>query len=105
MRRRHKSAMIAPAVRFAPSPTGFLHVGNARAALFNWLYARRHGGKFILRLDDTDRARSRREFETAIERDLEWLGLGWDIKERQSDRLARYDEARDRLIGCGRLYP
>ena len=94
----------APVVRFAPSPTGLLHVGNVRAALFNWLYARRYGGRFILRLDDTDRARSRPEFEEAIERDLGWLGLAWDRKERQSDRLARYDLARDRLIAAGRLY-
>jgi len=92
-------------VRFAPSPTGLLHVGNIRAALFNWLFARRLGGKFVLRLDDTDRARSKPEFEAAIERDLTWLGLGWDIKERQSDRLAHYDRARDALIGAGRLYP
>ncbi|MBN9085530.1 MAG: glutamate--tRNA ligase [Reyranella sp.] len=92
-------------VRFAPSPTGLLHVGNIRAALFNWLFARRHGGKFILRLDDTDRARSKAEFEAAIECDLGWLGLGWDTKERQSDRLAHYDRARDALIASGRLYP
>jgi glutamyl-tRNA synthetase len=97
--------MIAPIVRFAPSPTGLLHVGNIRAALFNWLHARRHGGRFILRLDDTDRQRSKSEYETAIERDLAWLGLGWDAKERQSDRLAQYDEARDRLIASDRLYP
>ncbi len=95
----------APVVRFAPSPTGLLHVGNVRAALFNWLFARRHGGRFILRLDDTDRQRSKPEYETAIERDLAWLGLGWDVRERQSDRLATYDEARDRLIAAGRLYP
>lgn len=94
----------APIVRFAPSPTGLLHVGNIRAALFNWLFARRHGGQFILRLDDTDRQRSKPEYETAIERDLTWLGLIWDRKERQSDRLARYDLARDRLIASGRLY-
>ena len=93
-----------PIVRFAPSPTGLLHVGNIRTALFNWLYARRHGGQFILRLDDTDRARGKPEFETAIERDLLWLGLGWDRKERQSDRLAHYDIARDVLIAAGRLY-
>jgi glutamyl-tRNA synthetase len=95
---------ISPIVRFAPSPTGFLHVGNIRAALFNWLYARRLGGRFILRLDDTDRQRSKPEYEAAIERDLAWLGLDWDVKEKQSDRLARYDEARDRLIAAGRLY-
>jgi glutamyl-tRNA synthetase len=94
----------APVVRFAPSPTGLLHVGNVRAALFNWLFAKRHGGTFILRLDDTDRARSRPEYEAAIERDLRWLGLDWSLKERQSERLADYDTARDRLIAAGRLY-
>ena len=94
-----------PVVRFAPSPTGLLHVGNIRAALFNWLYAKQQGGTFILRLDDTDRARSRAEFEQAIERDLAWLGLDWDRKEKQSDRLAHYDVARDQLIAAGRLYP
>jgi len=94
-----------PVVRFAPSPTGFLHVGNIRAALFNWLFARRYGGAFVLRLDDTDRLRGKPEFEAAIERDLQWLGLGWDRKERQSDRLAEYDVARDALIAGGRLYP
>lgn len=94
----------SPIVRFAPSPTGFLHVGNIRAALFNWLYARRLEGRFILRLDDTDQQRSKPEYETAIERDLAWLGLDWDVKEKQSGRLARYDEARDRLIAAGQLY-
>src|SRR6266404_9175224 len=94
----------APVVRFAPSPTGLLHVGNVRAALFNWLFAKRHGGTFILRLDDTDRARSKPEYEAAIERDLLWLGLDWALKEKQSDRLAHYDGARDRLIAAGRLY-
>jgi glutamyl-tRNA synthetase len=64
-------------VRFAPSPTGLLHVGNVRTALFNWLFAKRHGGTFILRLDDTDRQRSKPEYEAAIERDLAWLGLDW----------------------------
>jgi glutamyl-tRNA synthetase len=93
-----------PVVRFAPSPTGLLHVGNVRAALFNWLFARRHGGKFVLRLDDTDRARSKPQYEAAIGRDLTWLGLDWDTKERQSDRLSLYDAARDRLIAAGRLY-
>jgi len=95
----------APVVRFAPSPTGLLHVGNVRAALFNWLFARRHGGTFILRLDDTDRQRSEARFEAAIEQDLAWLGLDWARKERQSDRLAHYDAARDRLVAAGRLYP
>ena len=97
--------MIAPIVRFAPSPTGLLHVGNIRAALFNWLFARRHGGTFILRLDDTDRSRSKSEFEVAIERDLLWLGLDWARKERQSDRIGHYDAAREALIATGRLYP
>jgi glutamyl-tRNA synthetase len=97
--------MVAPpVVRFAPSPTGLLHVGNIRAALFNWLFARRQGGRFVLRLDDTDRQRSKPEYEAAIEQDLAWLGLAWDRKERQSDRLAHYDAARDRLIASGRLY-
>ena len=72
-----------PVVRFAPSPTGLLHVGNVRTALFNWLFAKRHGGTFILRLDDTDRQRSKPEYEAAIERDLSWLGLDWARKERQ----------------------
>ena len=94
----------APVVRFAPSPTGLLHVGNVRAALFNWLFAKRHGGTFILRLDDTDRARSKPEYEAAIERDLQWLGLDWARKEKQSDRLPHYDAARDKLIASGRLY-
>jgi glutamyl-tRNA synthetase len=97
--------MVAPIVRFAPSPTGLLHVGNVRAALFNWLFARRHGGIFILRLDDTDRVRGKPEFEAAIERDLAWLGLDWARKEKQSDRLAHYDAARDALVAAGRLYP
>ena len=95
----------APVVRFAPSPTGLLHVGNVRAALFNWLFARRHGGTFILRLDDTDRQRSDARYEAAIEQDLAWLGLDWARKERQSERLASYDAARDRLVAAGRLYP
>ena len=94
-----------PIVRFAPSPTGLLHVGNVRTALFNWLFAKRQGGAFILRLDDTDRQRSKPEYEAAIERDLAWLGLAWARKERQFERLAHYDAARDRLVAAGRLYP
>lgn len=73
-------------VRFAPSPTGLLHVGNVRAALVNWLYARKSGGSFILRLDDTDAARSTDEFAEAIEEDLKWLGLDWDETFKQSGR-------------------
>ncbi|HSG33650.1 MAG TPA: glutamate--tRNA ligase, partial [Sphingomonadaceae bacterium] len=90
--------------RFAPSPTGFLHIGNLRAALFNWLIARKAGGTFILRLDDTDPERSKEEYADAIKEDLEWLGLTWDRTERQSDRLDRYAEASDRLRGMGRFY-
>jgi len=91
-------------VRLAPSPTGLLHIGNIRAALFNYLYARRHGGNFMLRLDDTDRERSTAEFAAAIERDLQWLGLNWDRFARQSDRLPRYNEALEKLKTAGRAY-
>jgi glutamyl-tRNA synthetase len=90
--------------RFAPSPTGYLHVGNLRTALFNFLIARKAGGSFILRLDDTDPERSRDEYVDAIRKDLEWLGITWDREERQSQRLDRYDEAAERLRGMGRLY-
>lgn len=93
------------AVRFAPSPTGRLHVGNARIALVNWLFARKHGGSFLLRLDDTDRERSTAEFAAAIEEDLHWLGLDWDTFARESDRFPRYDEAIAALKTSGRLYP
>ncbi len=91
-------------VRFAPSPTGFLHVGNARLALINWLFARRHGGQVLLRLDDTDASRGRDEYAEAIEHDLRWLGLDWDEFARQSDRRARYAEAAAALERAGRLY-
>lgn len=92
-------------VRFAPSPTGLQHVGNVRTALINWLFARRHGGHFLLRIDDTDRERSRDEFMSAIEEDLRWLGLNWDSRARQSERLAAYEAAGERLRATGRLYP
>lgn len=92
-------------VRFAPSPTGLLHVGNARIALANWLLARRHGGAFLLRLDDTDAERSKPEYEAAIQEDLRWLGLDWDGLEKQSARLDRYEAAKEKLIKAGRLYP
>ncbi len=91
-------------VRFAPSPTGLLHVGNARMALVNWLYARATGGKFILRLDDTDKERSTDAFALAIERDLAWLGLAWDGLYRQSERLDSYDLAFAELKDKGRVY-
>ncbi len=90
--------------RFAPSPTGYLHVGNLRTALFNFLITRKAGGTFILRLDDTDPERSRQEYADAIKEDLEWLGLAWDRVERQSDRLDRYAGAADALRAAGRLY-
>ncbi|MTH34653.1 glutamate--tRNA ligase [Paracoccus limosus] len=90
--------------RFAPSPTGHIHVGNLRTALMNYLIARKSGGTFILRLDDTDRERSKQEYADGIQRDLEWLGLTWDRIERQSDRLDRYAEAAEGLRGANRLY-
>lgn len=101
-------------VRFAPSPTGNLHVGGARTALFNWLFARHHGGKFILRIEDTDRERSRVEYEEAILRDLQWLGLNWDEGPsiggpfgpyRQTERAAIYRDHLKRLIASGAAYP
>jgi len=100
-------------VRFAPSPTGSLHIGNARTALFNWLFARRHDGRFILRIEDTDRERSKPEFEAAILEDLRWLGLRWDEGPdaegeagpyRQSERLPAYRAAVDRLLDEGKAY-
>ena len=97
--------MTAPVVRFAPSPTGLLHIGNARTALLNALFARRGGGTFVLRLDDTDAERSKAEYAAAIQEDLAWLGIPPDRVERQSDRVALYDAAADRLRAAGRLYP
>ena len=90
--------------RFAPSPTGYLHVGNLRTALFNFLIARKSGGPFILRLDDTDPERSKPEFADAIKEDLQWLGLTWDRVETQSSRLDRYEAAADELRAKGRFY-
>jgi glutamyl-tRNA synthetase len=92
-------------VRVAPSPTGYLHVGNARAALVNYLFARSQNGHFLLRLDDTDTARGRPEYEQAIYDDLTWLGLTWDSTAKQSDRFARYAELAEQLKATGRLYP
>ena len=91
-------------VRFAPSPTGKLHVGNIRAALFNWLFAKKMGGDFILRIDDTDQERSTKAFEEGIYADLEWLGLRWSDTKRQSSRFAEYDAAVDALKAKGLLY-
>lgn len=92
-------------VRFAPSPTGYLHVGNIRTALVNFLFAKKHGGEFHLRLDDTDAGRSKPEYEAAIEEDMRWLGLNWGAYARQADRFPRYEEAKQQLISAGRLYP
>ena len=92
-------------VRFAPSPTGKLHVGNVRTALVNWLFAKGQGGSFVLRIDDTDLARSTQEYEDGIEADLTWLGLTWDERYNQSKRFDRYEEAAARLKASGRLYP
>jgi len=91
--------------RFAPSPTGRLHVGNLRTALHNWLLARKAGGRFLLRIDDTDAARSEERFVEAIREDLAWLGLGPNGEERQSARLALYEQAFERLSEAGRVYP
>src|SRR3954466_15882525 len=91
--------------RFAPSPTGRLHVGNIRTGLHNMLWARRQGGSFILRLDDTDRERSEEAFVHAIRADLAWLGLDADDEHRQSERFGRYEAALARLAEAGRVYP
>jgi glutamyl-tRNA synthetase len=91
--------------RFAPAPTGRLHVGNIRTALHNWLWARKHGGRFLLRLDDTDRERSSEDHAQAIRDDLDWLGLSPDAACRQSDRFALYEAALARLAEAGRAYP
>jgi glutamyl-tRNA synthetase len=91
--------------RFAPSPTGRLHVGNIRTALHNFLFARKMGGRFLLRLDDTDTVRSTEEFAQGIRDDLAWLGLSPDGEARQSARMDRYEAAFDRLVAAGRIYP
>lgn len=96
--------MTTPYVRFAPSPTGYLHVGNVRTALINWLFAKKMGGRFLLRIDDTDLERSKPEYEAGIEQDLAWLGLAWDVKAKQSDYFADYEKAKQKLIADGRLY-
>ncbi len=106
--------MNASRLRFAPSPTGYLHVGGARTALFNWLLARHHKGVFILRIEDTDRTRSTDEFTAAIFDAMKWLELDWDQGPEtggphgpyfQMERLARYREASDNLVAAGRAYP
>ena len=92
-------------LRFAPSPTGLLHAGNARIAILNFLFAQQDSGEFLLRIDDTDAKRSQKIFEYAIIEDLVWLGLEWKETLRQSERLELYDEATSRLLSSGRLYP
>lgn len=92
-------------VRFAPSPTGKIHVGNVRTALQNYLFAKGQGGHFLLRIDDTDLDRSTKAYEAGIEEDLAWLGIQWDSKESQSNRFARYDAAAETLKSAGLLYP
>jgi glutamyl-tRNA synthetase len=105
--------MMVPRVRFAPSPTGYLHVGGARTALFNWLYARRHGGVFILRIEDTDAERSSWEMVGGILEGMKWLGLDWDEGPDvggphepyfQSERLDRYRTMAERLAAEGHAY-
>lgn len=91
--------------RFAPSPTGYLHLGNARTAIFSYLFARHHRGKFILRIEDTDLERSTKEFEAMLLEDLKWLGLDWDEFYRQSERFDIYREYAQRLIELGHAYP
>ncbi len=92
-------------LRFAPSPTGLLHIGNIRTAVLNWLFARQQGGTFMLRFDDTDRERSKVEYKDAAREDLSWLVLDWDEFAEQSARTARYDEVAAQLKAVGRLYP
>ena len=91
-------------VRFAPSPTGKIHIGNARTALLNWLYAKKRGGSFVLRFDDTDRERSKQEYADATSADLEWMGISPDRVEKQSDRFHLYDAAAETLKEAGLLY-
>ncbi|HNS56562.1 MAG TPA: glutamate--tRNA ligase, partial [Smithellaceae bacterium] len=103
-----------PRVRFAPSPTGELHVGNARTALFNWMFARHHGGDFILRIEDTDESRSALSYQVNLLDDLTWLGIDWDEGPqkdgaygpyKQSERLAIYADHLQKLVAADLVYP
>ena len=96
--------MVDIKVRFAPSPTGHMHIGNTRTALFNWLWAKKMNGKFMLRIDDTDFVRSKKEYEDSMRASLEWLGLNWCEEARQSARFDRYQEITKKLIESGRIY-
>ena len=91
-------------MRFAPSPTGYLHIGNIRTALFNYLQAKKLGAEFILRLDDTDSERSSQHFIDQIKRDLDWLGINWDRIEQQSLRIERYREVLTKLENQNMVY-
>lgn len=91
--------------RFAPSPTGMMHIGNARTALITWLFARNTGGEFLLRIDDTDQERSKEKYEHAIEESLSWLGMDWNKKANQKERMDVYDKNIEALKSSGRLYP
>ena len=91
-------------VRFAPSPTGYMHIGNTRTALFNWLLAKKLGGRFMLRIDDTDRERSKKEYEDSLRESLVWLGLNWTEEARQSARMDRYNAVVEQLKQQGRIY-
>ena len=96
---------MTPKSRFAPSPTGFLHIGNARSAIVNWAYINSKGGEFILRIDDTDSERSKKEYEDAIKKDLQWLGINWLKTFNQSERLIIYKKKIEELKKINRLYP
>src|SRR5438046_2357695 len=111
--RRDRGAALTVRVRFAPSPTGHLHVGGVRTAIFNWLFAKRHGGTFILRVEDTDQARSTRESEEMVLSDLRWLALDWQegpdvggphAPYRQSERVDTYSAAAQQLLASGTAY-
>ena len=92
-------------VRFAPSPTGFLHIGGVRTALFNWLYAKNHGGKFVLRIEDTDLSRSTEESIEEILESMRWLGLDWDEGPfRQTERQEIYSQKVEQLLSAGKAY-
>ena len=91
--------------RFAPSPSGLIHAGNARSAILNWVYSKKHNGKFILRIDDTDISKSKKEFEIAIKEDLKWLGLKWKKSFNQSERTDIYNDKIEILKSKKRLYP
>ena len=91
--------------RFAPSPTGLLHIGNIRTAIIVWLFARKNNGEFMLRIDDTDHERSKDEYTEQLKEDLKWLGLNWDESAHQRDRTDRYAELIEKLKADGRLYP